>query len=356
MKILVYGAGVLGSLYATQLKRSGHEVTILARGQRLAEIQEHGLVLENWTSGEQTVTHIPVINQLDAQDDYELVIVLVRKNQLASVLPSLAANQRTPNVLFMVNNAAGPDEMSSALGPERVLLGFPGAGGERRGFSVRYHLTSKAVQRTTIGELNGSRTQRLERIAQTFREAGFGVAISKNMDAWLKTHVALVSPVANALYLAGGNNYRLAHTRDGVILMVRAIREGLRILSAKGIPITPFYAKTFLWVPEPVLVWFIQRLLDTQQVELVIARHANAARDEMRQLSAEFKALAQTTALPTVAIDRLNKSIDPNFPTTAEGTRDLPLDWSGVWVTLIALAIVNLTVWRLIVAKEETKD
>ena len=43
MNILVYGAGNIGSLYASLLKESGQEVSLLARGKRLAEIREHGL-------------------------------------------------------------------------------------------------------------------------------------------------------------------------------------------------------------------------------------------------------------------------------------------------------------------------
>lgn len=46
-RILVYGAGVLGSLYAARLAESGKDVTILARGQRLRELWEHGIVLED---------------------------------------------------------------------------------------------------------------------------------------------------------------------------------------------------------------------------------------------------------------------------------------------------------------------
>ena len=45
MKILVYGAGNLGSLYAAKLKDAGHDVTILARGKRLHCIREHGILL-----------------------------------------------------------------------------------------------------------------------------------------------------------------------------------------------------------------------------------------------------------------------------------------------------------------------
>jgi ketopantoate reductase len=39
MKILVYGAGVIGTLYAARLQQEGHQVTILARGSRLADIR-----------------------------------------------------------------------------------------------------------------------------------------------------------------------------------------------------------------------------------------------------------------------------------------------------------------------------
>ena len=43
MQILVYGAGPLGSLFAARLRAAGHDVSILARGQRLAELHEYGI-------------------------------------------------------------------------------------------------------------------------------------------------------------------------------------------------------------------------------------------------------------------------------------------------------------------------
>lgn len=44
-KILVYGAGPLGSVFASKLKQGGNDVSILARGTRLGELREHGIVL-----------------------------------------------------------------------------------------------------------------------------------------------------------------------------------------------------------------------------------------------------------------------------------------------------------------------
>ncbi len=327
--ILVYGAGVLGSLYAARLKEAGYDVSLLARGQRLADLREHGIVLEDETTGQRTTTPVNVVEQLAPDERYDLVIVVMRKNQVAAVLPALAANRHTPNVLFLINNAAGPDEYIRALGRERVLLGFVGAGGTREGHVVRYLSAGKA-QPTTLGEVDGRITPRLKQVAQAFERAGFGVSFCDNMDAWLKTHVAVVSPLANAVYSAGGDNYRLARTRDGVVLAIRAVREGFRVLRALSIPITPCALRMLEWLPEPLLVAVLRRRLPTRQVELAVARHANTARDEMQQLADEFKRLAGAASLPTPAMDRLRLYIDPAVPPIEEGSARIPLSWAGL--------------------------
>jgi 2-dehydropantoate 2-reductase len=307
MKILVYGAGVLGSLYAARLAESGQEVSILARGQRLRDLWEHGIVLEDARTDIRSVTRsgVCVKMELAPSDRFDLVLVLVRNNQLPSILPALAASKCTPNVLFMTNNATGPDQLVEALGRGRVLLGFPGAGGTRQGHVVRYAMIGRPLQHTTIGELDGRVTPRLRWIARTLRGAGFSVAVSRNMDAWLKTHVAVVSPLANAIYMAGGDNYNLARDSRALSLYVQAVREGLRVLRALKIPITPARYRALEWLPTRILVEALRRGLDTPRAELVIASHANAARDEMSQLASEFRALARATSVPTPAIDKL---------------------------------------------------
>src|SRR5579884_4111078 len=105
MKVLVVGAGVLGSVYAAKLRQAGHDVAILARGQRAAELRTYGIVLEDATSGRQTATRVEVTGRLGPEDAYDLVMILVRKDQLASILPGFGANHATPTFPFMVNNA-----------------------------------------------------------------------------------------------------------------------------------------------------------------------------------------------------------------------------------------------------------
>ena len=136
MKILVYGAGPLGSLFAARLREGGNDVSILARGQRLADLREYGIVLKDVTTKQQTVTHVHVVERLMPDDAYDLVLVIMRKNNALNILPILAANKHTPNVLFLMNNGAGPGELVDALGRERVLIGFPNSAGYREGHVV----------------------------------------------------------------------------------------------------------------------------------------------------------------------------------------------------------------------------
>ncbi len=288
-RVLIYGAGVLGSLFAARLHQAGYDVTLLARGQRLAELREGGVILQEFESGRQECVPVPLTERLSPEDAYDLVMVLVRKNQLESVLSALVENQFTPNVLFLMNNVEGPGHLVEALGRGRVLLGFPAAGGKRENGVVYYRVAPGKAMPTTLGEPDGSRSERLGWVAQMLEDAGLPVTTSTNIDAWLKTHAAVVSPIANALYLAGGSAYRLARTRDGLVLMVRAIQDALRALQALHIPITPPMIGALLWVPEPVLVALLEKRLGSPLAELVLASHANAARDEMRQLDAELR-------------------------------------------------------------------
>ncbi len=341
MKILVYGAGVLGSIYAARLQGAGNEVTLVARGQRLADIQQYGVVAEDYTTGKTTTTPVKVVSELSLDEDYELALVIVRKNQLDPVLEKLAVAPLIPDILFLGNNAAGPGEMIRCVGRERVLLGCPGGGGMRDGRVIRYMLAGRSRLPTTIGELDGQLSERLQRIAAVFENAGLPVAFCENMDAWLKTHTALISPMVNAIYAAGCDRMRLAKTRDAVVLLVRAVREGLRVLQAMGIPLTPRSYRVLLWLPEPLLVWYLQRSVTSELFELGAVRHAVAARDEMEHLAGEFRFLARVVGASTPSIDYLYSFLDPANPPMPEGKADLSLNWGSIWRGLAVIALLG---------------
>lgn len=261
-KVLIIGAGVIGSFNAARLKDAGKEVTLLARGQRLEDLREHGVVLEDARTGRRTTTRVPLVEHLAPEDAYDLAIVVVRRNQIASVLPMLAQNQRIPNVLFLGNNAAGTLDIIQSLGRKRVLIGIVNAGGERQGYVVRYLWWRRLP--LEFSELDDTHTPRTEAILSLFRSAGLPARLRKDVYAYLKTHAAGLPAIAGAVYMAGGDIRRLAHMPKLVRLFIRSYCEALRGLSAAGIPIKPYGTHLVEWIPEPILMLALRFFLDTR--------------------------------------------------------------------------------------------
>jgi 2-dehydropantoate 2-reductase len=349
MKILVYGAGPLGSVFAAKLHQGGHEVSILARGQRVADLREHGVVLHNVADDAWVTARVNVVERLAPDDAYDLVMVIMRKNNALDILPILAANTRTPDILFLMNNAAGPDALVAALGKERVLTGFPASAGYRDGHVI-HCLTGTETEPYPIpfGEVDGRVTARTRRVAAAIDAApGFTAEIRTDMDAWHKYHVALLMPsLAPALYACGTDRQRMLRTRDALVLAVRAIREGFRALKVKGLPLTPARLRLFTWLPEPLLVWVLRKRFADERMEIAMVRHANAARDEMKHLAGEFMDSVRTTNIPTPSIERLYPYFDPETPLLPDGSREIPLDWRGVWIGAgVLAAVVAAGIW-----------
>lgn len=312
LKILVFGAGVLGSLYAARLQEAGSDVTVVARGQRYKDIAEHGIVLEYFDTGKRTATRVKAVDRMPGDEYFDACLVLVQKLQLKDALKDLTANSRIPAFVFMVNNAEGPQAMIDALGRERVLMGFANAGGERDGHIVRLMVAKgKAV---TLGELDGSRSRRLQEIASAFQEAGFPVDFSRNIDAWLRHHVALVGPLANALYMAGGSNYKVARSREITKKGLHGMREALKVVRANGFPIEPPALRILLVLPDFILVPLARRLFASPILDIGGTRHAMAAREEMTALNEELFSLARKVGMKTPVMEELHRYSDPSVP------------------------------------------
>jgi 2-dehydropantoate 2-reductase len=255
MKVLVYGAGVTGSLFSARLHETGHDVSLLARGERLTALREHGVLLAEGDSPAIRQVPVPVVER--PVGGYDLTAVLVRTHQVDAVLESIAGIDG--DVLFLLNWAAGPEPLGAAIGRERVLLGFPTQAGIMDGQVVRYRapsLTTRLVA-MPIGEPDGHSTVRLERIVQTFRSAGINAKAEPRMDAWLKTHVAFAAPLGQAVYSAGGPEV-LAGAPEAIRDMIRLMRQNLEAMPTQPVPRAFNVLRT---VPEGVLVALFRRFL-----------------------------------------------------------------------------------------------
>jgi len=346
MRILVFGAGPLGSVLAARLHQGGQNVTLLARGNRLAQVHQYGVVLKSWTTKEEESIQVPLLEELDPFNGFDLVLVVMRKNKALAALPILAANC-SANFLFLMNNAAGPDEFIKALGEERVLTGFAGIAGFMEGHKVVFiNAEPKREAEILLGEPDGLVTPRVIMIAAGLEKGKFIKAkVLETMDTWSKNHVALLFPaLAPALYLCGNDNYRMANTRDAILLAWRGIKEGFRVLKKLDIPVQPPSLNKFLCIPEPLIVVFLRRLLNNPRMEIGMVRHAVAIRDEIQQLNTEFLVLAERSGIFIPNTRFLIAHFNQNAPPLQEGSRNLRMDWSGIFIPALALIMIGLLV------------
>lgn len=300
MRIVVVGAGVIGSIYGGLLARSGHDVTLLARGQRHVDLQAHGLVLEDAGSGRRTESALPVRSGLSGEDRYDLVLVPVRSEQLAGTLPILAKMGGRPDVLFFGNTAGHQTELMAALG-EQALFGFPAAGGVRDGAIVRYVLIRQ--QKTMLGEAGGASTGRVRRLRAMFGEAGFPTEVSANISGWMMGHSAFVVPIGFALCRFDTDPVALAADASTLRLMVGATREAFEALDDVEIPANLRWL--YLRMPTAFAVRYWRRVLASPRGELWFAAHTRAAPGEMHALAHELRAAVQRAGRPTPDLDAL---------------------------------------------------
>ncbi len=313
MKILFFGAGPIGSVYAHLLHDAGGDVTVLARGDRHDWLKENGLVLKNEITGKEYTSRIKLVNELKVEDEYDLVIVCMRKDKLLPAFEILAASPGVKNVLFMGNNALGFDDYLKHLPAEKILMGFPGAGGGVLEQVVHYADREKAKGKRraiTIGELDGQTKERTLAVKSLFESAGVPVDLTTDIDGWLKYHLALVLPLAGAFYKYDCDNYEVAKDKETLRAMVRAAKEGGRVLRALGFrKRQPFVFNLFFWLPEIVVTMGVKAVLESKFAEVAFAMHAKAARGEVEDLAHEFQQLAAKTSVDTPNIDSLRSFI-----------------------------------------------
>lgn len=291
-KILIIGAGVIGSIYAVNLSKAGYSVTMVARASRLAELQENGLLFHNSKTNNIDKAEVKVINMISDYDIYDYIFVTVRYEHIDNVLLEIKSNF-SQNVVTMTNNPLGYDKWEQILGKGRIIPAFPGAGGKIERGVLHYKLTTKLIQSTTFGELSGDKSARILDLYDILKSSGFPVSTCNNMDAWQKSHLAMVLPMANAIYFDGGDNYSTSRNRQAIHNMSLSLKENFNFLKSIGIIITPAKLNIFRICPVCFLNLFLKLLYRTKFAQVLISNHANKARHEMNLLNKDFVKLAQ---------------------------------------------------------------
>ena len=286
MRVLIYGAGVIGSLYAALFSEAGVDTCVYARGERLETLRRSGLRYEK--NGAVCTANVCVLDTLRPNDIYDFIFLTVRENQLHEALSQLRENQ-SPCVVTMVNSIEDYDIWEQLCGDGRILPAFPGAGGGFENGVLHAALTPRFIQPTTFGILSSKQEPDAKRLKALFKRAKIPHQQVKDMHAWQLCHLAMVVPIADAYYEAdvpanaGANQTVMAHT-------ARALRDNFRALARHGVHLSPTKMQMFRFLPPFLLRSALKITFQSRFGDVFMYRHAMKAPDEMRQLHEQFYA------------------------------------------------------------------
>lgn len=284
MKILVYGAGVLGCNLARNLFRAGKEVTLLARGAWEKQIRENGLQIKDKFKPGVSVSRIPVVSGLAAEDTYDVIFVVIRYTQIDTVLESLKANG-TKNIVFVGNNVRAK-ELTMRLPGKNVLFAFALSAGHRE----KNYVASIDMKKITIGQLKGAHSNE-SLIRQILEGTKYKVVYEPNMEDYLLCHAAFVIPAAFACYKTDGNLKKLKGNTAYLNRLIDANIEGYLAIRNAGHDILPEADKDFESSKyRKICLHFFKLMCATSLGKICASDHAMNAIDEMSALNRDLKA------------------------------------------------------------------
>ncbi|MBQ9936177.1 MAG: ketopantoate reductase family protein [Lachnospiraceae bacterium] len=284
MRLLIYGAGVIGCWYAVLFSKAGYDTTIYARGKRLELLRKEGLRYE--VKGKVHKADIKIIGRLENEDSYDFIFLTVKENQVHTALEELSHNS-SPNIVTMVNTIEGYENWERLSGEGRIIPAFPGSGGSFQDGILKAALTPYIIQPTTFAEINGCRTERLDKLSKIFKSSRVPYQIVKNMQDWQLCHLAMVVPIADAYYMA--RIPQKAWKEDNVMQKTAVqMKHNFQTLYKMGIVLSPRKMNMFRLLPTWMLKIGLTLVFKSDFGDVFMYQHSMNAPDEMRALHEQF--------------------------------------------------------------------
>jgi 2-dehydropantoate 2-reductase len=246
-RILIAGAGALGSVFGGLLGAAGHEVTLLGRAPHLARVAAAGLVIEGLFGAHRVRNLHVAFDASELRPPFDAILVTVKSFDTEAMLAATAALLAPAGALISLQNGLGNVErVLAAVGPERALGGRVIFGAEiPRAGMVRVTVNAAPV---AIGAAIAG-TPAAEAQARTWatRLADAGIPTEYTSDVlahlWAKVcYNAALNPLGALFGVSYG---ALAADADTRTIMDVAIDECYAVAAARGVAMTPATADAY---------------------------------------------------------------------------------------------------------------
>jgi 2-dehydropantoate 2-reductase len=206
MKIAVIGAGAIGGLVGAKLALAGEDVTFIVRGANLEAIRDKGITLIAADGQRQTTRNVRATNDYAQAGPQDLVILAMKAHQVEAVANDVPKLFGPETVVVTMQNGVpywyfhqhggalsgtrvksvdASGVVSQMIPAERVLGCVVYPASELVAPGVVHHIEG---DRFPLGELDGSSSERVNRVAACFTNAGFKAPVLDNIrsEIWLK--------------------------------------------------------------------------------------------------------------------------------------------------------------------------
>jgi len=235
MRFTIVGAGGIGAYFGGELARSGHEVTLFARGAHLHAVRAHGLTVR--TPESEFVARVGATNDPNELPASDVVIVAVKSYSLPDITPVVRhVAERGADVVPLLNGVTAADELIAGGVPASQVLGGlarvsvvrtePGVVERRSGFHS-----------IVVGELGGGLSERATRIADALRSAGVDARASATMGVELWQKYVFITAMAAVCGLARTSIGPVREAPGGRRLIQRAVAEVVDVARARRVPL-----------------------------------------------------------------------------------------------------------------------
>ena len=303
-RVLVYGAGVIGSYLTHILCAAGNDTTILARGKWKEQLEQKGLRIRHHLQRKETLDHPKVIGDIKENDRYDAVFAVMPYNKIGAILEPLA-EVRSPLVVMVGNNmspaAMRQTILEKTVCEKQVLFGFQATAGKRDRENGILICERAGAGTMDIGGLHSEPDMETEAALQAlFDGTGYKLNRQPDMEAYLTCHLAAILPIGYLAYACGGDMTKSTAAQRR--LMRLASREAFGILKMQGFPILPEGDDRY-YLPgvKGTLMWIVYFVMAKNKTvgDLIACEHCRNAYEEMEMLDNAFeKIIARSPDYP----------------------------------------------------------
>ena len=258
MKIVILGAGALGTVLGAHLARAGEDVTLIARGKRAAYVQEHGATI---TGLADFTVPVPVVTDPHQVQDADVLMVTVKTYDMVAALTSVKHLQ-VEQVLSIQNGVLKNEQLAQTFGWAKVLGAMAACSAEVLSTGVVRFTVNQGLY---LGELPEGTSMRVQTLGERFARAGMVAQVTPAIQSleWSKyvTFLCLMAPAV----LTRVETYKFLQDPQTASVMAAILHEMAALATHQGIPledITLFPALTLSRLPHEDTVTALRQIGD----------------------------------------------------------------------------------------------